>query len=297
MRYFVFAALLLFAAQQQPNPQVGSKEGSVAKGNTHSEADGKQQELKRNPSIPIQECDKCAVIEKCVGCIAEKEPDAKSKQYDRYDPRKDTLYRAYLGFTIFGVFVAIGGIAAIYQQTRATRKAAEATQQSAEATLRSAKATERSVKLQENTQRQWIELRAWYVNRIEPTAPLDVGFEIVNPTSLPLTLHGVITVVDGKRIDEEAPVMLVTPNDPFLHSIGVPLSVEQEQLYAKNALSFQIECTIFFADSHNIHWRQEIGSKLLCGRANKPIVTVTKNNLSESGVPGERGSREVELPG
>jgi hypothetical protein len=173
---------------------------------------------------------------------------------------------------------------------------ASAAKQSADAALQLAQATKRSVKLQENTQRQWVDLRDWHVYRFNATDPLDFGFNIANPTNLPLTLHGVVTEVDGKRIDEETPIMLITPNDPFPHSIGTSLTPEQEALYTRDALHFEIDCKIMFADSHNIHWIQEIGTRLLCGRAGKPIVAVRTNRLYESGVPGERGSRDVELP-
>jgi hypothetical protein len=90
--------------------------------------------------------------------------------------------------------------------------------------------------------------------------------------------------------------MLLTPNDPFPHSIGVLLNPEQNVLYERDALHFEVDCAIMFADSHNIHWIQEIGIRLLCGRSGNPITAVRKHKLYESGVPSERGSREVELP-
>jgi hypothetical protein len=247
------------------------------------------------PGVTIQKCDGCTVIEKCVGCSNVEKPDTQCKQSDSYDPRNDTLYRAYLIFTIAGVCVALLGIGAIYLQTRATREAAEATRDSAEATLRSAKASERSVKLQENTQRQWVNLEDWHVSRINPTDPLEVSFKIVNPTGLPLMLHAVITKVNGAQTEEEIPMGLLIPSNPLMHGVGVPLDREQESLYARVALALDIECTVLFADAHGIHWRQEFGQKMLCGPANT-IVTDTKNTLQESGVPGERGSRGEELP-
>lgn len=173
-----------------------------------------------------------------------------------------------------------GGIYAIYRQT--------------EATARSAEAAERSVKLQENTQRQWINLEDWNVFRINPNDPLEIEFKIVNPTSLPLTLHAAIISVDDRRIPDSGVMTLLTPSNPFLHGFGLTLNPDQEALYARNALSLGIHCTVLFADSHNIHWRQEFGRMLGCGRGARPIVTDTQNTLEESGVPGNRGSREVE---
>jgi hypothetical protein len=242
-------------------------------------------------------CDLCTIIAKCVGCSTEQDPSAQSHQYDAYNAKNDTLYRAYLWATIIGVVVALSGIFAIYRQTKATAQAAQATKESAEATLRSAKAAERSVKLTENTQRQWVNLEDWAAFKIKPTdTGLELGFNVVNPTTLPLTLHTIITRINGKPTESEGPVTLITPSNPLIHGFRVPLTKEQESLYANNVLSLDIVGTILFADSHGIHWSQEFGRMLLCGSNLKTIITDTKNTLQESGVPGERGSRDAELP-
>jgi len=287
MRLSVLTALLLFTAIQQPNPHVLPHEPSIREGDAKSETDGKQQELKEKPAITIQECEHCTIIEKCVGCSAEEKPYAQRQQSDSYDAGKDTLYRVYLWFTIIGILVALGGVLAIYKQTKATKKAADAT-------LRSAKAAERSVKLQENTQRQWIKLEDWHAFRINPTDPLEVAFDVINPTTLPLTLHGIITKINGKPAEDEVPIKVLTPSYPFKHSVGVPLDKEQESLYARDALDLNIECTVLFADCHGIHWCHEFGRMLHC-RHTGSFVTDTKETLTESGVPGERGARDVEL--
>jgi hypothetical protein len=172
----------------------------------------------------------------------------------------------------------------------------EAAKESANAAKLSAAAMERSVRLQENTQRQWVDLREWRAYRISITDPLEIDFQITNPTSLPFILHAIVVTVDGKRIDEPIPMALITPNDPIPHSFGVSLSAEQQELYSRNALAFEIECTVLFADSNNLHWGQTLGCRLLCGKSGSSIITVTSHRLYESGVPGERGSRDVELP-
>jgi hypothetical protein len=189
------------------------------------------------------------------------------------------------------ILVFITGLYAIL-----TWRMARAVAHQTEATARSAKAAERSVRLQENTQRQWLNLENWEVFRINPADPLEIQVEIVNPTSLPLTLHITIVAVDGKGIEGSTPITLLTPSNPFIHSFGICLNSSQEALYSRNALSFNVECSICFADSHGIHWRQDFGRMLGCGHNMKPIVTDTKNALEESGVPGNRGSREVQLP-
>lgn len=287
MRLFATAFLLLFTyAIQQSKPDVRSKEAGVQKRSAQEEADDAEQYPERN--VPT--------VRECRDCFNVQTPNSSHNQSDAYNAKTDTLYRVYLWFTIIGVPLAGFGIFAIYKQTTATKDAAEATRVSAEATLRSAEAAERSVKLQENTQRQWVNLETWQAFRINPTDPLEVGFNVINPTSLPLTLHRVITTVNGKATEEEVPIGILAPSNPLVHSVGVTLAKEQESLYARNALALDIECTILFADSHGIHWRQEFGRRFLCGHTTKGIVTDTKNTLHESGVRGERGSREAELP-
>jgi hypothetical protein len=73
------------------------------------------------------------------------QPEAKAKQEDAYDPRQDRLYRAYLAFTIIGVFVALGAIVVFYLQTKATQEAARAALLNAQAVI--------------NSQRSWIAVR------------------------------------------------------------------------------------------------------------------------------------------
>jgi len=73
------------------------------------------------------------------------QPETQAKQDDAYDPRHDCLYRAYLLFTIIGVFVAMGAIGVFYLQTKATQEAARAALLNAQAVI--------------NSQRSWIAVR------------------------------------------------------------------------------------------------------------------------------------------
>lgn len=264
------ATLLLCAVNPRPYRPTNIELGGQNPG-TQQETEHSAQQQTNEPSL--------------TGAISatKKTPIAKAETGESYCVSTETLYRWYMWATIAGAIGTIVGIFVLVRQSILIR--------------RSTQATERSVKLQENTQRQWIDLRDWTVFRIDATKPLEVQFKIANPTNLPLTQHGVIVSVDGRRIDEDAPILLITPADPSLHGIGITLTQEQEKLYDKTVLPFSFEVTVLFADSHNIHWAQQIHCKLMCGRGmTKPIYTVTGNRLYESGVPGERGARNVELP-
>jgi hypothetical protein len=238
-----------------------------------------------------------SVPEPAVQQIPSQKPDAQTKQPDPYDPRNDCLYRLYLVFTIVGVCVALGGVYAIYKQTKATAQAAKAT-------ARSAEAAERSVTLQEIAQKQWVNLEEWQVDHYNKEVvghDLEISFQIANHTKVPLTLHAALMTIDAGERKDVGQVTLIAPGNPFVTSDGIVMNAEQKSLWNRQALGFKIEVTVLFSDSHGIHWQQDFGRMLFC-EAPLPqhpnravlIITDTKNTLRESGVPGERGSREVE---
>jgi hypothetical protein len=182
------------------------------------------------------------------------------------------------------------------EQLELAKENAATGKQSADAAQVSAHVAQNALRLRELEQKQWVNVEDWRAFRLSATDPLEIFFNVVNPTSLPLTLHGVITKINGKPMDDEVPIGLLAPSNPFIHSVGLLLNEEQESLYTRDALGLDIECQVLFADAHGIHWCQEFGRRVLFGRGIKGIVTDTNNTLHESGVPGERGSRDVEFP-
>ncbi|HYL85168.1 MAG TPA: hypothetical protein VE263_13105, partial [Candidatus Angelobacter sp.] len=181
-----------------------------------------------NPQNQKPQSTEVATGGQSIGRTDKEGPAHPSQNGEQYDPRKDSLYRWYMRGTIFGAVGTVIGIGVLIYQSIQIRK-------STDASLRSTKATERSVKLQEDTQRQWVDLSDWQVFRINPTDPLEIQFNVANGTNLPLMLHGIDMTVDGKRINEDSPIMLVTPKDPIPHGIGIPLSTDQEALFERNA--------------------------------------------------------------
>jgi hypothetical protein len=139
MRLLATVFLLLFVNQtQQLNPDTHPKKPGVSERDTQREAQNEEKQA--------------SDAAKCVGCVTIQQPNAETKQANAYDPRHDPLYRAYLGFTIFGVIVGLLGVGAIYSQTKATAQAAQAT-------ARSAQAAENSVGLLLRSERPWIIIR------------------------------------------------------------------------------------------------------------------------------------------
>jgi hypothetical protein len=180
------------------------------------------------------------------------------------------------------------------EQLTLAKDNAYAAKKSADAAQASTKVAVELLKLQEVAQKQWINLEGWSTFRHQPD-DLEISFNLVNPTRVPLTLHMIVTSVGGGQKETFGQVTLITPGNPFIHSIGIKLNEEQKNLFDRDALSLTIECSVFFADALGLHWQQDFGRMILCSRS-RAFVTDTKNTLRESGVPGERGSRDVELP-
>ena len=88
--------------------------------------------------------------------IAPQNQIAQTKQDAPYDARKDYLYRIYLGATIFGVFVALGGVYAIYKQTEATTQATKETARAAKATEDAATAAKINSQAIINSEHPWM---------------------------------------------------------------------------------------------------------------------------------------------
>jgi hypothetical protein len=93
------------------------------------------------------------------------------------------------------VIVGIATFLVIGWQAWETRRAVEVSQ-------KSALATERSVKLQEAISRQWVNIENWSANAPnyftgKTEAKLQVFFDVINPTKMPLTLDRIVVQING----------------------------------------------------------------------------------------------------
>jgi hypothetical protein len=124
-------ALLLLVWFQQPNPAVPTAKSGTHKGNAQETTSDADYEKTESPSpVPIDPCAKCP----------EAKPQEEAKTDKPYDAGKDTLYRAYLWFTMIGVAGAIGGVIALAVQTFLFRRNTIAAEKAAIAADRSANA-------------------------------------------------------------------------------------------------------------------------------------------------------------
>jgi len=179
MRLFALVVLLLFPnVMQQSNPSAPTKDASIQKGDSQRERQDEQQQPHDEPSVLIQQCDRCSIIEKCIGCSGVEKPHTQAEQDQPYNARKDTLYRGYLWFTIAGVVGALIGISVIYLQTKATQEAARAAS-------RSAKVAEDTLKI---TQRAYLSVDDWNVLNIATGMVPAITYKIFNSGPTPATL-------------------------------------------------------------------------------------------------------------
>jgi hypothetical protein len=234
MRVLVLASVLLFA-----NCAINNHEADSARYKT---AEGYRETYKR------------LVLEAFNFTVSEKE--AGDEKSDPYDARDDWLYRLYLAFTILGVIAGIGGVVAIYKQTKATTKAAQA--------------TEDSVKLQQVALRQWVNIRnwkSWIPDRSNRPSELRIEFEVVNPTRAPLVIRwSRITAQSGALAVSGFPenAMLI-PDNPHFVSTLVELTQMQRLNYSSpNGLVLSIEGAIAYTDALRDKWRQEFKLTLQC---------------------------------
>jgi len=207
----------------------------------------------------------------------------KLKQNDPYDARHDPLYRAYLGISILGVIVALGGVLAIYRQTKATAQAAQASAESAAAAARSAKATEDSVTLQEVSLRQWLNIGHWEVWLDKnDTKRLRIRFHIINPTNLPLDLEKInreISILSAPpKREEEVVENILAPQNPQIVYTSADLAEKcMETLKSSQPLVISVKCVAFFVDVRKKRWEQTF----------ERFVVVTNKILGTAGEPKE----------
>jgi hypothetical protein len=112
MRLFVIASLLVFLTsfQQQTNPTQATQTGLQQHSAQREEGKG-ENDKPDSPPIPI------------IRSLDVKKPAAQPKDYDSYDPYKDTLYRWYLRGTLIGVAGGLLGIVLLLRSVKAAHKA------------------------------------------------------------------------------------------------------------------------------------------------------------------------------
>jgi hypothetical protein len=111
MRLLLIFLLLIPETLQQPKPNTTPAKTAI------SEGDDEKKTNNEKTIAPDGVTSNCVAVEK---------QTAKPEQAQSYDARRDTLYRAYLWFTIIGVPLALIGICVLYSQGRVIKNAERA---------------------------------------------------------------------------------------------------------------------------------------------------------------------------
>jgi hypothetical protein len=111
MRPLLIFLLLIPGTLQQPKPNTVPAKTAISKGNDEKKTSNEK------TVAPDGALSNCAAVEK---------PPTKPEQAQSYDAGHDTLYRAYLWFTIIGVPLAFVGICVLYRQGRVIKNAERA---------------------------------------------------------------------------------------------------------------------------------------------------------------------------
>lgn len=205
-----------------------------------------------------------ALASDLTACLAIKQPNADSKQNEAYDPRQDTLYRVYLGSTVFGVLAGLGGIGAIYSQTRAIR---------------------RSVELQEAAMDQWVEVaHEWEINppiQVDGKLVLDITFWLFNPTNYPLILRRLSFDLNGRQHDMQLHRLLPPKKKQFFGG-SVYLTQEQENMRQTSTLSIFVDGEITYTSALKKDKVQPLHGGVACQNTKGVFIDMTRVPEKES---------------
>ena len=174
-----------------------------------------------------------------------------------------------VGIGLIGIFVAWLTLKDIHSQAKETAKATQATALAAQATQKSAEAAEKSVKLQEAALRQWLDIENWKAipwMREGGTLSLNVQFDVVNPTDLPLTLDSVLIMFgeQGNKIDRKN---LIPPKKSKPVVTTVPITEEQLLKWEDlKELNFMIGGYVQFIDALEKTQVQPFSGMIACSK-------------------------------
>jgi hypothetical protein len=135
-----------------------------------------------------------------------------------------------------------------------------------------------SMELQEIALQQWVDLDNWRTNyrvRKDGSKELEVCFDIVNPTKLPLTLEAVTTTIANHTF-ATASRNFVAPNKTYTVNVTIPLSDEDAERFLGSTLVLSVRGDIAYSSDVHKDWRhQPFSAFLVCRKGQAPLVTST----------------------
>jgi hypothetical protein len=159
-------------------------------------------------------------------------------------------------------------------------------------TARTTKAMRASTELQEVRLRQWVQLRNWQnTRRVSGDASeqrtLDIEFEIVNPTKMPLSLRSIRVSIGQQRTEHDETIVMV-PDEAYTYILPIALDLEQDKQYCEAKLVFAVRGSIVSVDALG-KWRDQSFTGLLA--CNKTGTMFRPEAISPLSAQGESRSQ------
>jgi hypothetical protein len=123
-------------------------------------------------------------------------------------------------------------------------------------TSRSAKAAQKSVELQQTLHQQWVDVEHWRGAADFPSddkqVRLKIGFDILNPTSMPLTLDSIQTTITSshntQKFDQTVKNTLI-PQKAYAVTVVLMLRPEEVSRLLESGLQFTVSGSIKYTDA------------------------------------------------
>jgi hypothetical protein len=167
------------------------------------------------------------------------------------------------GVGLAGVVVGLRSLKNIRKQTNAMEGQSEAMQGQLTAMQGQFKVMEGQLAL---AARQWVDVKEWTAvlkKREKKTGELIIGFDIFNPTRLPLTLQMVETRSADKAVAYEGRISLI-PNSAYRFHATFPLLEDKAQEFEQtNGLTIPIQIAVWFTNEMRMAQEQYFGGALL----------------------------------
>jgi hypothetical protein len=248
-----------------PNPQ-GSRQPSRTVVKKQGSPNGK---LATN-SLGDKQSPDTEVLKEILGVITKEQQESASNQKQEAASEKESVRVEWwlVGVGIAQAVALVLTFIAIWHQAEKTAESAKATRESAEATKKSAEATEKSVRLQEILQQQWVDIGNWSANAVDfhgqKETLFNIGFDIINPTAVPLILEGGHINIAGERHDFSAR-NIISPRNSYRVIRTVLLGAEHTALFINNKLVLIINGYVSYVDAFEKPREQPFSRTCRCG--------------------------------
>jgi len=205
-------------------------------------------------------------------------------------PEKSWWDKLYVIFTGLLVIAGLAGIWYAYRTLKILYKQTYAIRRQAVLMRRSTRATEKSVKMQQIAQQQWIQLEGWRIEGRSPSSratpsKFAIAMELINPTSMPLTVTRAEATVSGRPFDFAASNLLA-PSDCIKVDFPIDLRPDEMALYEKYQLTLLISGSISYTDAFEESRTQPFCLTCSCGPGNyTQFMALQRNGKEEKEQP------------